>query len=366
MITLVVVTLSNAQYYMKLPYDLSGSIAKNRFRNELLWGLKKIYDLYKLNKPFTVVFDYCCDIEVHLNNGFEFYQIKTDDGNGTYTVDKLLKRNKSGQSVLGKLYILKYNENGIETDKTKIALVSSIPFNDGKEKYNSCEQLDFNEIDKNAIRKIKDKIRNELSLSKEINLKNSYFIRTNMDLTNPDKTLIGETAIFFEEIFGYEAKKVHSLYRVLACEISKKACYELKIEKYQDLLIKKGINNNYIEDVLQQYNENTDLAVSKAKEFIELEYKDNFSKRLKSNKILADLIIDLGKYKYLKKIELKIADYIRKHLDSLPQRDIDIINHILHIMKNKISIEITEENMKILILLTLKKYEEGVYEQFNN
>lgn len=40
----------NVQYYMSLPYDLSGSMAKNRFRNELLWGLKKIIDLYREKK----------------------------------------------------------------------------------------------------------------------------------------------------------------------------------------------------------------------------------------------------------------------------------------------------------------------------
>lgn len=34
-------------YYMNLPFDLSGSRSKNRFRNEILWGLKKILELYK-------------------------------------------------------------------------------------------------------------------------------------------------------------------------------------------------------------------------------------------------------------------------------------------------------------------------------
>lgn len=51
--------------YGQLPYDLSGSMSKNRFRNEMLWGLSKIFDLFKEGKDFCVVFDYVCDIEVH-------------------------------------------------------------------------------------------------------------------------------------------------------------------------------------------------------------------------------------------------------------------------------------------------------------
>lgn len=41
--------------YFKLPYDLSGSMAKNRFRNEMLWGLGKMFELYKADKDFTMV-----------------------------------------------------------------------------------------------------------------------------------------------------------------------------------------------------------------------------------------------------------------------------------------------------------------------
>ena len=63
--------------YLKLPYDLSGSMSKNRFRNEMLWGLEKMFELYKTNQDFFMVFDYVCDIEAHLDGKIEFFQIKT-------------------------------------------------------------------------------------------------------------------------------------------------------------------------------------------------------------------------------------------------------------------------------------------------
>lgn len=51
---------------------------KNRFKNELLWGVHKILELYKNGIEYNVVFDYVCDIEIHLTEDkFEFYQIKT-------------------------------------------------------------------------------------------------------------------------------------------------------------------------------------------------------------------------------------------------------------------------------------------------
>lgn len=43
-------------YYMSLPKDLSGSISKNRFRLELLWGISKIIDVHKEDSDYTVVF----------------------------------------------------------------------------------------------------------------------------------------------------------------------------------------------------------------------------------------------------------------------------------------------------------------------
>ena len=92
-------------YYLSLPHDLSGSRSKNRFRAELLWGLSKILDLMEEDQDFTMVFDYACDIEVHYENGFEFFQIKTHDRCKSYTTKRLTKV-KGENSILGKLYVL--------------------------------------------------------------------------------------------------------------------------------------------------------------------------------------------------------------------------------------------------------------------
>lgn len=67
------------KYYMALPKDLSGSITKNRFRMELLWGVSKIIDAHKESGDYSVIFDFKCDIELHKEQEMFFYQIKQEN-----------------------------------------------------------------------------------------------------------------------------------------------------------------------------------------------------------------------------------------------------------------------------------------------
>ncbi|WP_094607022.1 hypothetical protein SPSIL_048810 [Sporomusa silvacetica DSM 10669] len=112
--------MQNTSYYMSLPFDVSGSLSKNRFRLELLWGISKMLDIYDYD-DFTMVFDYVCDIEVHLKDGYEFYQLKTHKGDKIYTINDIVKTN-NGSSILGKLYILK---RPYDFQNVKLALVSN-------------------------------------------------------------------------------------------------------------------------------------------------------------------------------------------------------------------------------------------------
>lgn len=86
--------------YTKIPYDLSGSISKNRFRQELCWGISKMFDLFD-KEDFCVVFDYKCDIEIHSNDSIEFYQIKTHKIQSPYKFSNL-KGHKDGPSIIAK------------------------------------------------------------------------------------------------------------------------------------------------------------------------------------------------------------------------------------------------------------------------
>lgn len=357
--------MPKSNYYMNLPYDLAGSIAKNRFRIELLWGLKKILDLHRKDKDYTVIFDYCCDIEVHLDNNFEFYQIKSQNNNGTYTINKLIKPDKTGKSVFGKLYILKYNDKKIENDDIVVAVVSNAPLNDEFKTYTDCECVSIDSICKKSIEKIKKNIKCELNLNQDINILNTFFIRTDMDLTYPNKTLIGELVVFVDEVFNKDVEKVSSLYRVLNSIIIDKACYEKKLLTYEDVLDKKGINRTSFKKILEQYIDKTDIAVQKAKILIDKLYLDKFFKRLTMNKALNIVFIELLSNKSMKQMELKIASYINNNSDKLPDEDRSIIKNIYEIMIDNKPIEMSNEDVTALVILTLKRFEEGVYEKFD-
>ncbi|WP_051424732.1 dsDNA nuclease domain-containing protein [Paenibacillus graminis] len=354
--------------YMNLPYELSGSMSKNRFRNEMLWGLKKVFEVYKTDNDFTIVFDYKCDVEFHMANGkFEFYQLKTQKDNGAYKINKLIKPNKSGDSVLGKLYLLKYGVDEQEQDDVIIALVSNAPFSDGEKVHTDTESLDFLSISNKACTEIKKAITNELARSETINLKNSYFIRTSMDLINPERTLIGELSLFFEEVFYSEAKKINSLYRLLYAEISSKASYELRIDDYKELLKRKGISKDELTLLFRKYYDNTDTAISKAKDYISNKFTDNFKMRVEMNKSLNQVLIQLPGNKIMQKFEQEIVQFIHGNLQNLPNDDFEIVEFVSKSMNfDEVPIEMSLSDMKMLIVVVLKRYEEGMYEKIGN
>ena len=90
--------------YGQLPHDLSGSISKNRFRQELLWGVSKAFDLLE-REDFCIIFDYKCDIELHFSDRIQFYQIKTHRIQRPYSFTEIKKHEKE-PSIIAKLFLL--------------------------------------------------------------------------------------------------------------------------------------------------------------------------------------------------------------------------------------------------------------------
>ncbi|MCP1422497.1 hypothetical protein J3D43_001013 [Paenibacillus xylanexedens] len=349
---------------MNQPYDLSGSMSKNRFRNEMLWGLKKILELYKTHIDFTVVFDYKCDIEIHLDENYEFYQLKTRNDHTANTVNKLIKKDKVGRSILGKLYTLKYDDDQTEFDNVVVAIVSNAPINDGKKVHNSCESTSFVNMDEKAIIKIREALKNELSKEEELRLENAYYIRTNMDLINPEKTLIGELSLFFESVFNTEPKKINSLYRILYTEISTKASFELELSTYDEILKKKGIGKSELSKIFNKYKDNTDVSILKIKEFIDAHYSGNFKDRFESKQALNQIVIDLSSNQSMRSLEQKIVCFIEENISMLPKKDWEIVEFICASLESYKLLEMKYVEFKMLVLFTLKRFEEGVYEEF--
>lgn len=352
----------SGQSYMKLPYDLSGSMAKNRFKNELLWGIHKILELYTDEKKFNMVFDYVCDIEVHWENGqYEFYQIKTSNSGESYTQSKLTKIGKKEKSVLAKLYILKHNFEE-DKDKIKIAIVSNKPFKDADNiLYNNTENLEFNVLNTEIKNSIEKSLKAELEIDK-VDFNNMNFIYTTIDLINPKNTLTGELVNFFNDVLKVQIKKPTVLYSVLLDKISQKAEYELKVNTYDELIAKKSISKESITELFNKHIEISNNSVKKAKENIEKMYNDNYGKKVNMIVALSSIVQKMNSSNTLKKLEKEIVKYINNNVEILENNLCNIVETLYLKYKEKFEVEYSDEEIKSFLILILMKREEEMYE----
>lgn len=352
--------MDSQNFYMsKLPFELSGAISKNRFRNEILWGMEKIFDLYKSGNNFSVVFDYVCDVEIHLDGLYEFYQIKTTKNNTNFTINKIIKP-KNGSSILGKLYELKQIKD--ERTGIKVAIVSNVALKDEDGKiFSDRSELLLKDLCEKSRIKINNSLCNELSLKKDIDINDMKFIYTTMDLFNPQDSLQGKTVTFFFDVTGKEPKKPLSLFKFLSDTISQKASYELICSSYDDLIKNKGITNSEINNLLNMYTDKIDEAVSKSIKYIESTYS-SYKKNIEMKSALSKIVENLMKSKFLQNKEKEIVNYIKDNIDEFDLPLEDIIEVILKKFRPTFNIEYSEIEVRVFILLTLKKYEEDVYE----
>ncbi len=352
--------------YMGLKYDLSGSRTKNRFRNELLWGLEKILEIYKMENDFTMVFDYVCDIEVHTDNSLEFYQVKTHNTAKPCTLASILTRKKQkdstlGDSILGKLYSLKSSSENIV-----VHLVSNSPLKDCENTLHSfIEKRKIVDLGQKSLDMIHDKLSEELQLE-NINSENVFYIYTSMDLFNPAASLLGKISLFFEEVKGQEPKKLNALFRLLMSEIDEKANYELEISSYEEILNKKGISREHFDHILNRYDQKIDEAVKKTKEYIETNYRDNYFEVTKMKNSLAHIVTGLLSNHILKSIEIEIKDFILMNIENFTLNFCDLVDYLYNEFNLNFPPEYSEYDKKTLIILILIKYEEGIYEQSIN
>ncbi len=347
---------------MKLPYDLSGSMAKNRFKNEMLWGIHKMLEIYANEKNFNMVFDYVCDIEVHWENEeYEFYQIKTSNSGEGYTQSKLTRIGKKENSVLAKLYILKHNYNG-DKNKIRLAIVSNKPFKDEKNKlYNNVEKLDFNSLDDGIKESIEESLKNEMKIH-EVDFNNINFIYTTIDLINPKNTLTGELVNFFNDVLKVQIKKPAVLYSVLLDKISQKAEYELKLNTYDEIIEKKSISKENMNEIFNKHIEISNDSVKKAKEKIEDIYSDNYGKKLDMLVALTSVVKKIDLSKELKRIEKDIIKFINDNNNVLKNKLNIVIDTLYENYREKFSIEYSDDEVRSFLILILMKREEEMYE----
>lgn len=352
--------MSLANSYNMIPHELSGSMSKNRFRLELLWGISKMFDLY--DKPaFTVVFDYKCDVEVHLPDSFEFYQIKSHKIAKPYTFKRISSKGKGDKaSIIGKLFLLRCAVNGAVD--VKLAIVSNAFLSiDGKIRSDD-EFLPLAGLDEKAKEIIYATLQKEFPEA-SVDLSGIHYIYTSMDLIHPEETVKGQITGFFERIKGCEPIKPNALYRLIKDTAESKACYELASTEYQDVIKNKGITKNELGELLERHIEHTDDTIETTRRYIE-DMSISVSERKKMKKVLVSLLEDYHSSKELKRKERELATFIAEKdlVDELPETLDKIADLLAAHFGITFSAEYGREYIYVFCIFIIKRWEAGLYD----
>ena len=355
----------NSERYMQIISDMSGSQSKNRFRNEVLWGLSKVFDVYNKHEKFAVVFDYVCDVELHYDNSLEFYQMKTDKNTSAFTLKRLTKHKDSEKSILGQLYLIK-KESNEQGYNSIVAVVSNIPLRTEK-LYSSNEYLCMGELSDEAKLEITKNVSEEFGTTVDVSqLDGFYYVLSSLDLFEPQDTMLGKTIKFYSDVMGEEPVKPRTLFNALEQLVKDCACYEKDIGSYEELIQHKALTKEKLDLMLHQYSTIASLAVEKTKNYIEEKFKDDYLGCIAHKKALNQVVVDLQQNLAFKNIEQKVLQHILKNLSKYSGNKYEIASQISLEIKDMFGIEHSSDEQMALVLLTLTKVEEGAYEKFDN
>lgn len=355
----VVKQLDVPVFYSNLPHDLAGSRSKNRFRVELLWGVCKMLDLMESSGDFVIVFDYVCDIEVHLKNGLEFYQIKTHGNNSPAYTYRSLSKNEtkdSEGSIIGKLYVL--NLGGSKF--VKLAVVSNVAYNSNGKKIDS-EIMCFDKLPDTEKAKLKDAIKAELNIE-DVDFSGLYYLHTDINLRNPEQEVQGKIVISFEKIKQCEPMNPRALYRLIYDTVSERACYEFTENDYDALIRKKGITRDEFDRMLECHAVNEKTGIKQTQEHIS-SLKNIVAKR-NYKKALVKLLRIMPTSRPLKDLEDDIAKFLMRQSDI---GDMDAaIDLLINQFHGRFSIEYDNAEKTVFYMVILFKFQEGVYDDEND
>jgi len=351
--------LKISETYRTIPHDLSGSRSKNRFRQEILWGVSKMFDIFD-EPDFCVIFDYKCDIEVHIDGIIEFYQIKSKKVQNPNTFTQLSKVEGTG-SVIGKLFVLK--DASCPDTRVKCVLVSNCFLKIGKKELSDKEVVDFDTLDDELKTVVKKALQVELERD-NIDLTDLHYLYTSMDLVAPDNSIKGHIVSCFERIKGCEPVKPNALYLLVSDTVQKKANYEFELDDFDELVKHKGITKNELDLILEKYKENTDDSLQQVQSHIETSY-NRVSDRKKQKSALARVFEAEYKSQVLQRKEREISAYLIDKSESgalLGNSTEDLANNIIDVFNNTFPSEYSKQEKYVFILLIIKRWEDGKYE----
>lgn len=342
--------------YMAYEADDAGSRSKNRFKFEVFWGLNKFLDVFRESQEFTMVFDYVCDIELHYDDSYEFYQVKTSTAK-LYATSNLTMIGKKKNSIIGTLYKIRSKEVKEGSKLSKIAIVSNLQLNDSAVTNQQNMELSLTQISDKNKDKILSSLKSEFN-DEEINLQDIFFITTDLPLLSYKETMIGKVNTFYNEIYGDDVLKPAALLNVLAEEVQLKADFEGHLNSYDDILEKKGLSASRFEVILDKYSERMFSVGQKCREEIKLVIK-NPVKRVEYFKYIQILLSDIKRNFHLKKLMKSVTEEIQVKLGDFDDGEtFDFARQYVAISEIEFPIEYCKNEKELFALIALIELEE--------
>ena len=145
-------------------------------------------------------------------------------------------------------------------------------------------------------------------------------------------------------------------------KISQKAEYELKLNTYDEIIEKKSISKENMNEIFNKHIEISNDSVKKAKEKIEDIYSDNYGKKLDMLVALTSVVKKIDLSKELKRIEKDIIKFINENNNVLKNKLNIVIDTLYENYREKFSIEYSDDEVRSFLILILMKREEEMYE----
>jgi len=242
--------------------ETAGADTNLRFDYQKNWAFCEMIKKHLNGADYLVAFEYHDDVVFMEPNeepqNVDFCQVKTKKPSSSITLGFYLARRaaKEGKkpSILGKMY---ENFDGIGAGhKVKTILVSNVPFSFCGS--NSCA-TDLKESD---VKKIKEKLSDELSDFDEERLNNVYFLATGVSLGAMQSYLMGEVSELFKMELGEgHGVNMHAWTRLVQDEINRKNNIDSEtIISTDDLKSKKCVDRKFLSDTIQLVANNTTRA----------------------------------------------------------------------------------------------------------
>lgn len=251
--------MSIEENYKLLSKDLSGTISKNRFRNELLWGIHKLYQTYiDDDRDFFLIFDYVCDIELGFEDELHFFQVKTKSINqGKFTINELIRiKGSAKHSIFSNLL-----KNSISENIKSMSLVANKNLSCVNKSLSNTEIFCLDKLEETEKETIIEHIKSTTGIN--INLDKVYFILSKIPLIDSNNALLGETLRFLQQVSANSINNSTHFYEFLKNLVEEKATYEFDTITLVDTIKKKGITREQVKSILKKYNETSDDYTSR-------------------------------------------------------------------------------------------------------